>query len=573
MPGLQSSLLSLDNTGPLVGPWWSMPAIPRVDPPPPVATLNTFDGGTDTATITTGNSGGASGDPWTFVQIGSGGSATYTASGAYRGGLSGRFVTGTAGAITYAERSTGNNSQGSLYVRLRVQMPVLPPDATGVRFAVVADSAGAFQVDGRMTASGTVELRSGSGSLVGASSATYAAGQWVDVGLSIGAFSSTAGMVEMRLYDAAGAVTQTITSGATLDTLRGGGPNKVQVGAIRSGVNSFAVLVDDVAMSSTDYPALPSAGAAFTADAALAVTATFAAAAATDQPTAASLAVTAALAATASGSRPADAALAVTAALAAVASRTAPAAAALTATATLAADATVTAAGATAALAATATLTAAATTTGAATAALAITATATVAVTGTRPAAAALPITATLSAAASRTAPGAAALAITTTATASAQLTAASAAALPVTATLAAAATVGAAPVLAAAGLVITTTLSAGAARTARPAAALPVTVTLAASGARTGPASTALAVTVTLTGGGLRLQQLGAVLAVLATFAADATAQGSVTARPDTGTTTRPATGLTARAAAGSTVRPGTGITARPFAGVTPGP
>jgi hypothetical protein len=252
--------------GPGPSPGWVVPPLPwQIDPPTAVPLFNTFDGGTDGTTITTGNSGGASGDPWSFVQIAAGGTATYVAASAYRGGMSGQFVTGTAGAITYAEKATGNSSAGTLYVRLRFKMPTLPPDATGMRFAVVADSTGAFQIDGRLTNAGTVELRTGAGSLVGTSTSTYTAGQWVDVGLGISAFSATAGALEMKLYDHGGAVIQTIASSATLDTLRSGGANKLQVGAIRSGVNSFAVVLDDVAMSSTGYPVLPILGASLVA--------------------------------------------------------------------------------------------------------------------------------------------------------------------------------------------------------------------------------------------------------------------------------------------------------------------
>lgn len=223
------------------------------------ARTQTFDGNTAGSTITTGNSA-AGGDPFTFVSIAATATATYIADG-YRG-AAGRFSAGGTAGLVFAEQATGVNSTGSWFGRVRVRMPVLPADATGIRFAVVADSTGAFQIDARMVNTGKVELRTGAGVLVGTSTATYTAGQWVDVGLSIASFSATTGQIEMLLYDGTGAVAQTITSAANVDTLRSGGANKLQTGLIRSGISSFTVDIDDAAQSSTAYPSIPSAAVA-----------------------------------------------------------------------------------------------------------------------------------------------------------------------------------------------------------------------------------------------------------------------------------------------------------------------
>lgn len=217
--------------------------------------VQTFDGQTPGSTITTANSA-ASGDAFTFVNIGGNGSATYITPG-YRGSGAGRFAAGTTAGLVYGEQLTGNSSVGPIYFRMRFRMPVLPPDATGIRFAVFADSTGAFQADFRLTNAGKLELRTGTSTLVGSSTATYAAGDWVDVGGAVLVFSTTVGQLEMVTYDATGALSQTITSVANVNTTRSGGANKLQAGMIRSGISSFTVDIDDFAQSDLGYPALP----------------------------------------------------------------------------------------------------------------------------------------------------------------------------------------------------------------------------------------------------------------------------------------------------------------------------
>lgn len=193
--------------------------------------------------------------------------------------------------------------------------------------------------------------------------------------------------------------------------------------------------VFDVAAAST-----PVTGAA-----ALAVTATLAAAADRTAIAAAALAATATVAVGATGIRPAQAALTAAAALAAGAARTAQPVAALPATATLAA-ATAATKPATAGMGATATLTAGAdtgTAPQAAAAALAATATLTAGVTRLQPAAAAHAVTATLVAASQRTAAAPASLATAATLAAGAMPARQALAAVPVLATLTASATAG----------------------------------------------------------------------------------------------------------------------------------
>jgi hypothetical protein len=217
---------------------------------------NTFEGGSAGTTITTANSGGASGDPFQFIQIVAGGTVTYTAT-AFRGSLAGQFASGATVGTCYAEYTTsiGAASTGQVFCRLRFRLPTLPADTTGVRIVVVGDSTGSFRAELRVTSTGAVSLRGSAGTALATFSATYVAGDWWDVALAVLVFSTTVGQIEARKYAADGSITQTLTSTANLDTVGAGGANKLQAGMLRS-IANHTVLLDDVAWSTTAYPSI-----------------------------------------------------------------------------------------------------------------------------------------------------------------------------------------------------------------------------------------------------------------------------------------------------------------------------
>jgi hypothetical protein len=214
---------------------------------------NTFEGGTGGATITTANSGGTSGNAFQFVSA----TATYTTT-AYRGSVAGQFASGGAATTSYCEYTTsvGAASTGSLYARVRFQLPALPSDATGVRVLVMTDSTGSFRADLRVTSTGAVSIRGPAGTALATFSDTYVAGTWWDVGMAILVFSTTVGQIQAHKYDGTGAIDQTITSAANQNTTGAGGANRCQAGMLRS-IAGHTVLLDDVAWSTTDYPDMP----------------------------------------------------------------------------------------------------------------------------------------------------------------------------------------------------------------------------------------------------------------------------------------------------------------------------
>lgn len=218
---------------------------------------NTFEGGSNGTTITTGNSAGASGTAFDAVGIVAGGGAVYTNTNQYRGALGATLSTGGTAGQTYVEYTTALNcsSSGSLYGRTYRKLPALPPDANGHRIILIADSASAFQAEWRINNAGRLEQRSGAGVVTNTSTNAITTGAYFRVEFAILAFSATVGQLECKLFLSADSSTptETLTSTAALDTLRAGGLCKARAGINRN-LASFVDHVDDVTWSTTAYP-------------------------------------------------------------------------------------------------------------------------------------------------------------------------------------------------------------------------------------------------------------------------------------------------------------------------------
>lgn len=198
-----------------------------------------------------------------FLSSPSGSAPEVRDDGAFRGTQYLRMKTGTSGGNGYYERaaSLGAASTGTLHVRFRFRVPVLPPDATGVRLFVFTDSSGAFRGEVHLNNVGQLRFRNPASSTLYTYSGTYAAGTWVDLGVAILAFSSTVGQYHTAVFNGAGSTdyAEEYTSSANVNTLGSGGQNKIQLGSIRSsGLNSYASDWDDIDHSTSgSYPSIP----------------------------------------------------------------------------------------------------------------------------------------------------------------------------------------------------------------------------------------------------------------------------------------------------------------------------
>lgn len=178
---------------------------------------NSFEGGTDGAAITTGNSGGASGDAFDDVTAGGVGTITYNAANAVFGGM--------AAAINPATSATaylGYNSLGtitSVWGRTYVKFPVLPTSnqvLVMIRDSVTPAQCAALVVltDGRIRLDDAVStvLATSTSVLTATSQARL---EWRVVG------HATSGVVELKIFLSPQSTTPTETITATSANTRG----------------------------------------------------------------------------------------------------------------------------------------------------------------------------------------------------------------------------------------------------------------------------------------------------------------------------------------------------------------
>lgn len=242
---------------------WVQPTgrTPAVLPNRSITRYQSFNGLTDGSSFTTTLSA-ATGDPVGFVSFPTGGFVAATTDNPYRGTSSVRFsAQGTAGTA-YAEWGTAGQPLGvagqyPINVRLRFRCPFMPADSTGIPFLVIVDNAGAFQVDVRVNNTGNIILRSGAGVVQATSTTTVASNTWADVAVRAARFDTSAGTFSVDIYNTTtGAVVETLTASG-IDTLRGGGAQRVQFGTLRSIANS-TIDINEIAVSSFTVPDLPS---------------------------------------------------------------------------------------------------------------------------------------------------------------------------------------------------------------------------------------------------------------------------------------------------------------------------
>ena len=155
-----------------------------------VALANTFDGGTDNTQITTGNSGGASGDAFNSASS----DLRYRASDAYASPMCAVNPTANLALVTWSSLSlTGN----SLFVRMHMRIASYPGSDQHCFFAFGPSSA---QIAGmKLSSTGKLLIHfSGSQTQVGITTTSVPTEQWIRVELEV--LVGTVGNARLRLW-------------------------------------------------------------------------------------------------------------------------------------------------------------------------------------------------------------------------------------------------------------------------------------------------------------------------------------------------------------------------------------
>ena len=271
---------------------WSVPTGLIPDQEPGIRLSNTLEGGTATTAVTTGNSGGASGDAFNSVFSASGCTQTYESNGS--GGLLLRMSnTASSGG------SFGWDTAGEARTSLRLQFTMVSGTFTGnVYIASVRDSANTntgFSI--RMNSSLNLRFMNRNGfTFPWTGSYVLVAGTRYQIEATI---DTVAGTGEVRLWDAAGTTlldTGSITGqdfrSQALNTIRFGneGTSLTTVGEFDDLAIAFdGALIGPVTAAGTNAPAQEATGAGTANNAAVSITVSPSEAAGTgaaDNPTA-----------------------------------------------------------------------------------------------------------------------------------------------------------------------------------------------------------------------------------------------------------------------------------------------
>ena len=216
-----------------------------------VALNNSFEGGSNGVTITTGNSGGDSGNAWDVVVAN--GTITYdtahAAVGVYACNLTGNFVT------AFSSWTTSAGSISQVWFRQYLYFTANP----GATVQVQACLQGGSNVSGvQVNTAGKIEFVDTSNAVIFTTTNTIPLNQWFRIeGFVKGAVST--GQVELKLFLTANSLTpdETQTSAAT-QSLHGV-PDTYRFGLCLTAASAGPYWQDEIGLSDTGYlgPATP----------------------------------------------------------------------------------------------------------------------------------------------------------------------------------------------------------------------------------------------------------------------------------------------------------------------------
>lgn len=202
--------------------------------------VNRFEGGSDETAITTGNSGGDSGDAFDSpVQ-----NATFDTARASHGSVSGRLsVAGTSSAHV-----TWSTTGGTWYTRIYLYMSAAPPanlqlikpmSSTTIRAAV------------RILTGRTVQISSSALGDLGTSTTVLATGQWHRIEALFTQGGPASGLAVVRIYTSADSTTITETLTASSTTISSW--DRLRYAGDFSGAQTYDLWVDGLGASDSDW--------------------------------------------------------------------------------------------------------------------------------------------------------------------------------------------------------------------------------------------------------------------------------------------------------------------------------
>lgn len=212
---------------------------------------NSFEGGSDGTTITTGNSGGASGDAFDAVSIGASGTFKFSTVQEAHGALSAQIVEPGTGRAIRGEWTGLGGGSSNIYFRCYLWVPS-GSLSNRIHFIGVRASPDALCSQMGLNTDGTLRVTNAAGTQVSASSSAPARDQWVRYELRVKA-STTVGEVEWRYFNTPDSETATETASVSSQVL------SANADAVRWGVvttpapTSITIYIDDLAVDTAGW--------------------------------------------------------------------------------------------------------------------------------------------------------------------------------------------------------------------------------------------------------------------------------------------------------------------------------
>jgi len=252
------STTSNTNTAPAFGEGVAF-ALNVQAPIPGVHLMNNAAGGTNGANVTYYNSGETSGDPWDYINIGAGAAITFSNQNA-RGGMSYRFSTTATSTQAFFEWQKLATPLSTMFVRFNVFLPAYP--AASTRLCELNDGTNSLLKIG-IRSDGILSIRDSSDTSMITTTVPLPVGRWARVEFQ-GVSSPTNGQIILRTYREVDSPypTERVTSAASFNTQPGAsGFMRIRLGITGINIANTTYYMDDIAVSSADFPGPADAGA------------------------------------------------------------------------------------------------------------------------------------------------------------------------------------------------------------------------------------------------------------------------------------------------------------------------
>lgn len=214
---------------------------------------NTAEGGSHGTAVTTGNSGGGSGDAWNTV-VATGGAITFDNTRPHRETLAYKFSQTGAGNTYVSWGTSGTRDLDVTYFRAYINFDALPTGADAAILRLI-DATVSGMCGVHLLTTGKLRLTDDAIATIADSTATLAADTWYRIEVRVAMGTSSTGVIELRLY-VGDSTTPTETMGPFTGRSLGAAPMEQTFLGADTSVTPDTVLdifFDDIALDAYDW--------------------------------------------------------------------------------------------------------------------------------------------------------------------------------------------------------------------------------------------------------------------------------------------------------------------------------